>query len=49
MANPVSYSTYSFEDVNCIVSHPSVGSFSFNGAGMEVSPLQRRMICHLTI
>lgn len=34
MANPVSYSTYSFEDVNCIVSHPSVGSFSFNGAGM---------------
>lgn len=33
MANPVSYSTYAFEDVNCVVSHPSVGSFSFNGAG----------------
>lgn len=30
MAN---YSTYSFEDVTCVVSHPSVGSFSFNGAG----------------
>lgn len=30
MAN---YSTYSFEDVTCVVSHPSVGSFRFNGAG----------------
>lgn len=33
MSNPVNYSTYAFEDVNCVVSHPSVGSFSFNGAG----------------
>ncbi len=33
MPNPMTYSTYAFEDVNCVVSHPSVGSFSFNGAG----------------
>lgn len=33
MANRPSYSTYAFEDVNCVVSHPSVGSYSFNGAG----------------
>lgn len=34
MANPMTYSTYAFEDVDVIVSHPSVGSYSFNGAGM---------------
>lgn len=34
MPNPMTYSTYAFEDVNCVVSHPSVGSFSFNGAGL---------------
>lgn len=34
MANPITYSTYAFEDVNCVVSHPSVGSFSFNGKGL---------------
>ncbi|MCM1059467.1 MAG: DUF3277 family protein [Eubacterium sp.] len=33
MANPASYTTYAFEDVDCVVSHPSVGSYSFNGAG----------------
>lgn len=33
MPNPMTYSTYAFEDVNCVISHPSVGSFSFNGAG----------------
>lgn len=30
----MNYSTYAFEDVDVIVSHPSVGSFNFNGAGM---------------
>lgn len=29
----MSYSTYAFEDVNCVISHPSVGSYSFNGKG----------------
>jgi len=32
--NPVSNSTYAFEDVNCVLSHPSVGSYSFNGKGV---------------
>jgi len=31
--NPTSHSTYAFEDVACVLSHPNVGSFSFNGAG----------------
>lgn len=30
----MNYSTYAFEDVDVIVSHPSVGSFNFNGSGM---------------
>lgn len=30
----MTYSTYAFEDVSCIVSHPSVGSYSFNGKGV---------------
>ncbi len=34
MGNPMTYSTYAFEDVNCVISHPSVGSCSFNGKGM---------------
>lgn len=34
MPNPMTYSTYAFEDVNCIISHPSVGSYSFNGKGV---------------
>ena len=29
-----SHSTYAFEDVICVFSHPSVGSYSFNGKGV---------------
>lgn len=30
----MTHSTYAFEDVNCVISHPSVGSYSFNGQGV---------------
>ena len=30
----VGYSTYAFEDVSCVLRHPSVGSFAVNGAGV---------------
>lgn len=29
----MTYSTYAFEDVNVVVSHQNVGSYSFNGKG----------------